>query len=60
MSVMSVSKNSAGSGGSGTTLETFQKFRIMNAHKDQLKKIFMQYVFVGSNLFSTECLDGQV
>jgi hypothetical protein len=29
----------------------------MNAHKDQLKKIFMQYVFVGNNLFSTENLD---
>lgn len=60
MSVMSVSKNSNGSGGSGTSLETFQKFRIMNAHKDQLKKIFMQYVFVGSNLFSTECLEQQI
>lgn len=25
----------------------------MNAHASDLKKIFMQYVFVGSNLFST-------
>lgn len=32
----------------------------MNAHKDQLKKIFMQYVFVGNNLFSTESIDTQV
>ena len=26
--------------GSKSGLETFQKFRIMNAHKDQIKKIF--------------------
>lgn len=57
MSMMSLGKVSSGSGGS---LETFQKFRIMNAHKDQLKKIFMQYVFVGNNLFSTELLDQKV
>lgn len=25
----------------GSNLETFQKFRIMNAHKDQLKKIYV-------------------
>lgn len=43
--------------GSKTGLETFQKFKIMNAHRDQLKKIFVQYVFVGNNLFSTELLD---
>lgn len=32
----------------------------MNAHKEQLKKIFMQYVFVGNNLFSTECIEQQL
>jgi hypothetical protein len=54
-------KGSNGSGGgSGNSLETFQKFRIMNAHKDQLKKILAQYVFVGNNLFSTECIDHQL
>jgi hypothetical protein len=46
--------------GANTGLETFQKFKIMNAHKDQLKKILMQYVFVGNNLFSTELLDQQL
>jgi hypothetical protein len=34
-------------------LETFQKFKIMNATAPQLKQIFLQYVFVGNNLFST-------
>jgi hypothetical protein len=43
--------------GSSTGLETFQKFRIMNAQKEQLKKVFIQYVFVGNNLFSTEYHD---
>jgi hypothetical protein len=56
MSMMSIGKTSSGSGGVGA-LETFQKFRIMNAHKDQLKKIFLQYVFVGNNLFSTELIE---
>lgn len=61
MSMMSLGKGSNGSGGgSSSNLETFQKFRIMNAHKDQLKKILMQYVFVGNNLFSTECIDQQL
>jgi len=46
--------------GTSGGLETFQKFKIMNAHKEQLKKIFMQYVFVGSNLFSTELIDHQL
>jgi len=55
--MMSLGKLSSGGGGS---LETFQKFRIMNAHKDQLKKIFMHYVFVGNNLFSTELLENQL
>jgi hypothetical protein len=33
-------------------LETFQKFRIIKAHDQQLKQIFLQYVFIGNNLFS--------
>jgi hypothetical protein len=36
----SLSKMSIGLGANGG-LETFQKFRIMNAHKEQLKKIYM-------------------
>lgn len=34
-------------------LETFQKYKIINAHNNQLRQIFLQFVFVGSNLFST-------
>lgn len=55
----SMSKLSLGIGNK-SGLETFQKFRIMNAHKDQIKKIFTQYVFVGNNLFSTELIDQQL
>ena len=51
-----MSVKSAG-GGSGI-LETFQKFRIMNNHKEQLKSIFSRHVFVGNNLFSTENVEG--
>jgi len=43
--------------GSLGTLETFQKYKIINAHTLQLKQIFMQFVFVGSNLFSTSTFD---
>lgn len=42
----------------GGNLETFQKFRIMNTHRDQLKQIFSRYVFVGNNLFSTDNVEG--
>jgi hypothetical protein len=59
MSMMSLGKGSTTSAAAGG-LETFQKFRIMNAHKDQLKKIFTQYVFVGNNLFSTELIEQQL
>jgi hypothetical protein len=38
MSMMSLGK---GHSVGGSNLETFQKFRIMNAHKDQLKKIYV-------------------
>lgn len=49
-----VSTTSASSLGKGTGgLETFLKFKIMNANAAQIKKIFLKYVFVGSNLFST-------
>jgi hypothetical protein len=50
--MMTLGKGSSGSGGG--SLETFQKFRIMNAHKEQLKNIFSRYVFVGNNLFATD------
>lgn len=32
----------------------------MNAHREQLRKIFLQYVFVGNNLFSTESHDQRI
>lgn len=32
----------------------------MNAHKDKLKQLFMQYVFVGNNLFSTVNYENQL
>lgn len=38
--------------GSMGQLETFQKYKIINAHNNQLRAIFLQFVFVGSNLFS--------
>ena len=46
--------------GSLGSLETFQKYKIINAHTQQLKQIFLQFVFVGSNLFSTSDLDHQI
>jgi hypothetical protein len=46
--------------GSLGTLETFQKYKIINAHTQQLKSIFMQFVFVGSNLYSTSKLDQRI
>jgi hypothetical protein len=46
--------------GSLGTLETFQKYKIINAHTTQLKQIFLQFVFVGSNLFSTTPIDHQI
>ncbi len=52
--MMSLGRGASPAGG----LETFQKFRIMNSHKDQLKNIFSRYVFVGNNLFSTDNLEG--
>jgi hypothetical protein len=46
--------------GSLGSLETFQKYKIINAHAAQLKQIFLQFVFVGSNLFSTSEIAEQV
>lgn len=46
--------------GSLGALETFQKYKIINAHHQQLKQIFLQYVFVGSNLFSTSAIEHQI
>lgn len=46
--------------GSFSQLETFQKYKIINAHTQQLKQIFLQFVFVGSNLFSTSDFDSQI
>ena len=34
-------------------LETFQKYKILSAHASILKNVFMHYVCVGNNLFST-------
>jgi hypothetical protein len=52
--VSNVSRGSLGQ------LETFQKYKIINAHTHQLKQIFLQFVFVGSNLFSTSEFDTQI
>ena len=46
--------------GSLGSLETFQKYKIINAHTHQLKQIFLQFVFVGSNLFSTSEIEQQI
>lgn len=52
--VSNVSRGSLGQ------LETFQKYKIINAHTHQLKQIFLQFVFVGSNLFSTSDFESQI
>jgi hypothetical protein len=49
-------KVAAGTGGPHI-LETFQKFRIMNMLSEQLRKIFVHQIFVGTNLFSTSAID---
>jgi len=46
--------------GSLGSLETFQKYKIINAHTHQLKQIFLQFVLVGSNLFSTSDIEHQI
>lgn len=42
----------------GIELETYQKMRIVNMHKDELNKLFMKFLFVGTNLFSTTLITG--
>ncbi len=51
--------NRGASASNGGALETFQKFRIMNAQKEKLKGVFEKYVFVGNNLFSTDNVEGK-
>jgi hypothetical protein len=38
-------------------LDTYLKFKIMNQQAEELKRIFMLYVFVGTNLFSTTLIN---
>lgn len=41
-------------------LETFQKYKILGAHSAKLKSIFVNYVCVGDNIFSTTALDERI
>jgi hypothetical protein len=41
-------------------LETFQKYKILGAHSAKLKSIFVNYVCVGDNIFSTTALDEKI
>ena len=34
-------------------LETFQKYKILGAQANKLKSIFVNYISVGNNIFST-------
>ncbi len=38
---------------SSSGLETYLKFKILNLHTETLRKIFMNYVFTGTNLFAS-------
>jgi len=42
------------------SLETFQKYKILGAHAAKLKGIFMQYISVGNNIFSTTQVDDKI
>ena len=44
----------------GDSLETFQKYKILGAHTAKLKSIFMQYISVGNNIFSTTQVDEKI
>eukprot|EP00347_Sterkiella_histriomuscorum_P022852 403336910 len=44
----------------GGSLETFQKFKIMTAIKDKIKQIYGNYIFVGTNMFSSSLVDEQI
>ncbi len=45
---------------SANHLETFQKYKILGAHSAKLKSIFVNYVCVGDNIFSTTALDERI
>jgi len=42
---------------SASGLETYLKFKILNLHAETLRKIFMNYVFTGTNLFASTAVD---
>lgn len=44
----------------GDTLETFQKYKILGAQASKLKSIFVNYVSVGNNIFSTTAVDEKI
>lgn len=41
-------------------LETFQKYKIMGAQSAKLKSIFVNYICVGNNIFSTTLVDEKI
>jgi hypothetical protein len=41
-------------------LETFQKYKILGAQSAKLKSIFVNYVCVGDNIFSTTAIDERI
>jgi len=42
------------------TLETFQKYKIIAARSAKLKSIFVNYICVGNNIFSTTLVDEKI
>jgi hypothetical protein len=41
-------------------LETFQKYKILGAQANKLKSIFVNYISVGNNIFSTSQIDEKI
>lgn len=41
-------------------LETFQKYKILGAQANKLKSIFVNYISVGNNIFSTQQIDENI
>jgi hypothetical protein len=41
-------------------LETFQKYKILSAQANKLKSIFVNYISVGNNIFSTSQIDEKI
>jgi hypothetical protein len=41
-------------------LETFQKYKILGAQQTKLKSIFVNYISVGNNIFSTSLVDEKI